>query len=95
MVLGKLFNKKEKFFLELESTSVNSETAADAPVVPAPAEPVAVAPQPEPVAPTPAKEIPNITFAADGNVARIDTGRRLPGPSLDPFVQIANEVVRR
>ncbi len=109
MVLGKLFNKKEKFFLEIDSTAASPETAAvEAAVAPAPVaaeapataaavttpEPVA-APAPEPVAETPAKEIPNITFAADLSVPAINTGRRLPGPSLDPFVQIAGEVVRR
>lgn len=111
MVLGKLFNKKEKFFLEIESTSTSSEAPVAEPVAPAvlapvvaeaPAvapvvttsEPVA-APAPEPVAETPAKEIPNVTFAADLSVPAINTGRRLPGPSLDPFAQIASEVVRR
>ncbi|ABB56291.1 hypothetical protein [Synechococcus elongatus] len=110
MVLDKLFGKKEKFFLEIDSSAASTETAAVetavTPVAAAVETPTAAAgvatpepaatPAPEPVAEeTPAKEIPNVTFAADLSVPTINTGRRLPGPSLDPFVQIASEVVRR
>ncbi|WP_338461490.1 hypothetical protein VZH09_10765 [Synechococcus elongatus IITB7] len=113
MVLGKLFGKKEKFFLEIEPTTSSSESTAEeaAPSAPvaaissaeAPAATAAVTTTPEPaaapasapVAETPAKEIPNVTFAADLSVPAINTGRRLPGPSLDPFAQIVSEVVRR
>lgn len=110
MVLDKLFGKKDKFFLEIDPATPAAETtpaitaapvaevATPAPVAaPTPAEPSeAAAPVVvEAPAPTPAKEIPPITFAADLSVPAVNTGRRRPGPSLEPFVRIANEVVNR
>lgn len=108
--LKKLAQKGEDFYLEIkdgdetpsepltpkakapEPEVVAQPVAVDALPVAAPA-PVVVAPPPAPVAPKPEPQ-PDVTFAPEYGGTLQTFAKRKPGPSLNPFMVMAQQVRR-
>ncbi|MEA5417981.1 hypothetical protein VB712_02020 [Spirulina sp. CCNP1310] len=108
--LKKLTQKGEDFYLEIkdgdEAPSEPLTPKAKAPepdepavvakpvtmAAPAPA-PVVVPPPPLPVAPKPESQ-PDVTFAPEYGGTLQTFGKRKPGPSLNPFMTMAQQMRR-